>query len=112
MAASGMRASEQAGEGAQRKVQGTPSRTYAHQEYSCARLGPFLVKAARAIAGSIVFLLFRSDAAMSESRQTVGDFQPRQLFTAMHVELWREFLRSVERSDGNVNFVRPAGRFV
>src|SRR5271156_1535972 len=72
----------------------------------------FLVKPARAIAGSIVLLWFRSDAAMSESRQTVRDFQPRQLFTAMHVELWREFLRSVERSDGNVNFVRPAGRFV
>jgi hypothetical protein len=64
------------------------------------------------IAGSIVFLRFRSDAAMSESRQTVRDFQPRQLFTSMRVELWREFLRSVERSDGNVNFVRPEGRFV
>jgi hypothetical protein len=49
----------------------------------------FLVKPARAIAGSIVFLSFRADAAMSESRQTVRDFQPRQLITAMHVELWR-----------------------
>jgi hypothetical protein len=72
-----------------RLVQGTLSRTHAQQEYSCAHLGPFLVKPARAIASSIVFLLFRSDAAMSESRQTVRDFQPRQLITAMHVELWR-----------------------